>query len=496
MAGIDVLRGGGSAIDAAIAMSAVLVVVQPYACHLGGDAFTVIRIAGGETLALNAGGRAPLAATPDRFADGIPARGAAAATVPGLVDAWCAVHGRLASKPLPALLSPAIALARDGFAVSPHLAFAIRSAQDLLSADPGCTAAFLSNGAPRSGTTLRQPDLARTLERIATDGGEGFYGHETGDALFSFMRENGGLIGEDDLARDEAAWGSPLQISYRDATVYEQPLPSQGFLTLEALNIVEELRLGQHSIVSADAVHLAAEAMRLAFADRDRYAGDPDALDVPIARLLSKEHAGRLRSTITSKSSAAPAAVHGGDTTSFAVVDGAGNVVTFIQSIFAVWGAAAMAPGTGVLLNNRMTGFSLDPRSPNVVRPGIRTVHTLNTWLVERGDGRVYAGGTPGAHYQVQTNLQVITAMLDWRLNPQSAIDAPQWAWTADGNLALEGRFPQNTFRELEAHGHQMQRLAAWDTSLSRSQIVGLDPRTGSVFAASDPRSEGCALAF
>jgi len=497
LAAIDLLRAGGNAIDAALACSAVLTVVQPHSSQLGGDAFCIVRPRSGETVALNAGGRAPLAATRERFPDGIPLRGATAVAVPGLVDAWCALHARFGTKPLGELLAPAAALAREGFPVSQHFAAAAAAHRDVLAADPGCAAAFLIDGAPpKSGALLRQPDLASTLEAIASDGRDSFYAGDAGSRILALMRERGGLIAEDDLARDQGVWGEPLSTGYRGWTVYEQPLPSQGFVTLEALNIVEGFALGSLDVLSPDAVHRAVEAVRLAFADRDAYAGDPDAADVPTDRLLSKEHAAELRARIDPARAALAAPIAGaGDTTSFAVADGEGNAVAFIQSIFQPWGAALVVPGTGVLLNDRMTGFSLDPASPNVLRPGMRTVHTLNTWLLEGPDGRVCAGATPGADFQVQVNLQIITRLVDWRLDPQRALDAPKWGLEG-GELGLEARFPPETFAELERRGHRVRRLPSWYYVVDRGQLVGRDPATGALFAASDLGSEGCALAW
>ncbi|MEX1254668.1 MAG: gamma-glutamyltransferase [Dehalococcoidia bacterium] len=508
LAGLDVLRGGGNAIDAALAVSAVMVVTQPYSSHLGGDAFTIIRTASGETVALNAGGRAPLAATPERFPDGVPLRGPTAVAVPGLVDAWCALQQRFATRPLAELLAPAIALARDGFPTSQSLGRVARGSQDELTADPGCNEVFFGEGVARAGKILRQPDLARTLEAIASDGRNGFYGGAVGKRITAYMEEHGGLLSDEDLARDQAVWGEPLRVDYRGCTVYEQPLPSQGFLALEALNIVEGFDLANAPATSADAVHPCAEAMRLAFADRDAHVGDPDAVEVPIERLLSKEHAAELRQRITNGAEApTTSALRGGDTTSFAVADEQGNLVSFIQSIFHPWGSAVLVPGTGVLLNNRMLGFSLDAASPNALRPGMRTVHTLNTWLLDGPDGVVYAGGTPGADFQVQTNLQVITNLVDRRLDPQSAIDAPKWVltargdlapkWvlTARGDLALEGRFPQETLDELSKRGHRVKPGAAWETTFSRSQLVARRA-DGTLLAASDLRGEGSALGW
>jgi gamma-glutamyltranspeptidase/glutathione hydrolase len=305
----------------------------------------------------------------------------------------------------------------------------------------------------------------------------------------------GGTIAREDLARNQAVWGEPLRISYKNWTVRGQPLPSQGYMTLQALKTIEGFDLSGETLTSPTTVHLAAEAMRLAFRDRVAYAGDPDVVDVPIEMLLSDEHGAELRERIEAQATGPAVASHGGDTTSFAVADGAGMLVSFIQSIFSPWGSAVLVPNTGVLFNNRMRGFSLDPASPNALAPGKRTVHTLNTWLLEREDGTWFAGGTPGADFQVQVNLQSIMALADWRLNAQWAIDAPRWALLSEGQLGLEARFPPETFADLAARGQRIERLAAWSPALCRSQIVGRT-RQGAVFAASDPRGEGCALAW
>jgi gamma-glutamyltranspeptidase/glutathione hydrolase len=470
--------------------------VQPHSTHLGGDAFCIVRTAAGETVALNAGGRAPLAATPDRFPDGIPQRGAAAVTVPGLVDAWCAAQDRFATRELDELLAPAVALAREGFVVTQQFANAATFHYDSLAADPGCAETFLIDGAPpKPGTILRQPDLANTLEAIGDGGRAEFYSGDLGRRIADVIHERGGLLTIYDLAGDTARWEEPPpSTSYRACKVYEQPLPSQGFVTLEALNILEGFELAQHAFTSPEAVHPMVESLRLAFDDRFRFAGDPAAVDVPIDRLLSKKHAAEQRARIDPQRALPAADLAGpGDTTSFAVADGEGNVATFIQSIFAPWGAAVLVPGTGVLLNNRMTGFSLDPASPNVLRPGMRTMHTLNTWLLDMPDGRTYAGGTPGAMYQVQVNLQTITTLVDWQLDPQRAIDAPKWG--LDGvTVGLEARFRAEAIAGLQERGHAVQRLPSWHLMLSRSQIAGREPG-GALVAASDLRGEGAALA-
>jgi gamma-glutamyltranspeptidase/glutathione hydrolase len=453
---MDVLRRGGNAIDAAITVSAVMCVTGPAMSHLGGDGFALVRTAAGETLALNSGGRAPLAATPEAYPNGIPRKGASAVAVPGLVDAWYALHGRLGSRPLAELLAPAAGLARDGFAVSHPYVRALRGWAEVLASDPGCKEVFLADGVPTTGTVLRQSDLARTLEA---------------GAICEHLARDGGLLTLEDLARDQAVWSEPLHTSYRGRRVFGQPLPTQGFMALEALNIIEGFDLASMPLASADAVHVTAESVRLVFSDRQRYAGDPDFVDVPMERLLSKEHAAELRARIDARRAGAAVPPSRGDTTSFAVADGEGNAVSFIQSVYQPWGAGVLVPGTGVLLNDRMWGFSLDSSSPNVLAPGKRTVHTLNTWLLENADGSLYAGGTPRADFQVQTNVQVLTSIADWGLNPQAAIDAPKWVLTTNAELALEGRFPYETVAGLSERGHAIISMPAWAFTFCHHQV-------------------------
>jgi len=496
--GMNALQRGANAIDAAIAASAVNVVVKPHWTHLGGDAFVLIWRRESDTVeCLNAGGRASRHATLDSFAGGIPTHGAVASTVPGLVDAWIELHSRRGSRPLDELLAPAIALAELGFPVSQRLAGAMRMlAESGLRIDDETRRTFLVDGARPygPGETFRQPELAETLRRIAADGREGFYSGATGRAIVGAMRAAGGLIDEEDLAQPAALWHDPLSTTYRGVTVYEQALPSQGFILLLALNILEQVPLRDWGLGSADAVHAMVEATRLAFADGRRYAADPLAEAVPIVELLSKERARTRAQEIDRKRAkrheAAPAR---SDTTSFVVADET-TVVSFIQSVFWPWGSGVTIPGTGVLMNNRMTGFSIDPQSPNCVAPGKRTVHTLNTFLAVKDGELVAGGGTPGGDFQVQCNLQTIAGIIDWGLDLQAAIDAPRWVTVGRDVLALEARFPAGVIDDLRARGHAVERLAAWDAAQSRSQVIA-STSGGGWAVASDLRGEGVALA-
>ena len=498
LAALDILQRGGNAADAAIAAACVNVVTKPDCTHLGGDAFTLIwRRRQDEVDCLNAGGRAPHGATPDRFRDGIPALGAAASTVPGLVDALLELHVTYATLPLDTLLAPAIHYSEEGFPVSQRLSRVMA----VLAADATAAAAqarrvFLKDGrAPYApGETLRQPELAQTLRRIVEEGRDGFYAGETAERIAAAMADAGGVIDKDDLAEQTAVWSEPIKTPYAGCAVYEQALPSQGIILLEALNIVEAFPLRDWGLGSADAIHVMVEALKMAFADRRRYAGDPVVEDVPLARLLSKEH-GRARAAEIDLRVARerPPALLGGDTTEFVVGDEE-MAIAFIQSVFAPWGSRFVVPGTGILMNNRLRGFSLDAESPNRLAPGKRTMHTLNTFMALREGRLVVGGGTPGADYQVQSNLQSLTGVLDWGLDLQSAVDMPRWAVLGDGALGLEGRFPDSMFADLAARGHAVRRLPDWHAEIAKSQLIA-STEEGGWAVASDLRGEGVALA-
>ncbi len=495
MIAMNVFQRGGNAIDAAIATAAVNVVTKPHRTHLGGDAFVLIWHRRPNAVeCLNAGGRAPRRATLAEFPDAIPGRGARASTVPGLVDAWVQLHARHGSLPLGDLLAPALQLADQGFPVSMRLANAMTM---LMDDDAPIRETFLAGGKRpfNEGEIFRQPDLAQTLGRIAADGRDGFYGGSTARAIASAMAAAGGLIDEGDLEQPTAHWQAPLTSEYAGCTVYEQALPSQGIILLEALNIVEGFPIAEWGLVSADSVHVMVEATRLAFADVRRYAADPEVEAVPVETLLSKEWAQARAREIDLKQArhhfAAPLRT---DTTSFVVADEE-SAVSFIQSVFAPWGSRFVIPGTGILMNNRLRGFHSDPESPNRLQPGKRTVHTLNTFLVVRDGQLVLGGGTPGGDFQVQTNLQTIAGVLNWGLDLQSAIDAPRWAGLPGGGLAMERRFPENVMRELQARGHAVKPVAPWEGTIARSQVIASLPEGGWA-VASDLRGEGVALAL
>ena len=494
---MNIMQRGGNAADAAVAVAAVNVVTKPHRTQLGGDAFALVWRRQHNTVdCLNAGGLAPKLATPERFADGIAAAGAASSTIPGLVDAWIELNITYGTMPIERLLEPAIRLAEEGFPVSHRLYGAMTMLPDMREsyADP-LRAAFLKNGhtpyAP--GETLKQPELAETLNRIADEGREGMHEGHVASLIAKAMEAAGGLIGEADLAGQTAHWHEPLVTSYRDYQIYEQALPSQGIILLEALNIAEQFPLAEWGLGSADAVHVLAEATKLAFADSQRYAADPDIETVPAEELLSKEFAKKRAAEIDLRraNQPGPAALRS-DTTEFVVGDEE-LAVAFIQSIFSPWGSGFMIPGTGILMNNRLRAFSSDPASPNLIKPGKRTIHTLNTFMAIKDDQLVVGGGTPGGDFQVQSNLQTLVGSLDWQLDLQATLDMPRWVALGEDNLTMEARFAPNVRDDLAGRGHKVHVAAAWDGTLARSQVIASRP-DGGWAVASDLRGEGVAL--
>jgi gamma-glutamyltranspeptidase/glutathione hydrolase len=474
----------------------VNVVTKPHRTHLGGDCFFLIWKKGtDEVECLNAGGRAPLKATIDRFKDGIPVTGPLASTVPGLVDAVLELYSSHATMPLGTLFAPAIELAERGFPTSMRLSEAMTRVEGF--DNPAMRETFLVDGkrAYRAGETFRQPDLAETLKRIVEDERDGFYAGKTAELIAKAYRDAGGIIDEADFERNTAHTPDPIKTSYAGCEVYEQALPSQGIILLEALNIAENFPIADWGLGSVDANHVLIEATKLAFADSRRYTADPEVIDVPVDLMLSKEHARELSKHIDlKKAHDYELTLQSTDTTEFVIGDETYGIA-FIQSVFAAWGARFVIPGTGILMNNRLRGFSLDPNHPNRLEPGKRTVHTLNTFLALKDGGLAVGGGTPGADYQVQCNLQTIVGTQNWGLDLQSAIDMPRWVTINKGEIAIESRFDRSVIEGLSDRGHSLRVLAPWDATLARTQVMQTLPQGGWA-VASDLRGEGLPIAF
>ncbi|MEX2227268.1 MAG: gamma-glutamyltransferase [Dehalococcoidia bacterium] len=496
--GVAVLRRGGNAFDAALAMSAVLPVVKPGRSHLGGDAYILAYPKReGRVTAICSGGKAPMATSLAAYADGMPPRGGKTIAIPGLVDAWQVFRDRWCSMPMADALAPAIGYAREGFAVSRELELLLAGTQGMFTKYTGLAQSLYIDGAPpRTGQVLRQPALAATLDAVAHGGRAAFYEGAIAQQIAEGVQATGGYVTAEDLRSHSADVAEPLYVDYRGYTVYETPPNSQGLILLEELNIIEGYDVAGWGHLSGDAIHHMVEAKKLAFEDRQRFAGDPSFVDFDAMRLLTKEHAASRRGEIDPERARASAiAAASSDTTSFVVADAAGNCCSFIQSVYAPFGSAICLPELGIIMNNRMCGFSLDPAHPNALAPGKRTMHTLNTYMVFR-DGRPYLiGNTPGADFQVQTNLQVITGVLDFALDPQAAVDAARWGDTPDG-LLIEDDMPEHTSKELARRGHDVRLVAKRGNGTGRPQAIVIDGESGAFIGGSDSRGEGGAAGW
>jgi gamma-glutamyltranspeptidase / glutathione hydrolase len=510
-AGLLALRAGGNSVDAAVTVAATLSVVEPFMSGLGGDGFYHVHMRRtGESVVFNGTGPAPRAATAERYAAGLPPAGPLAVSVPGSVGAWGAMHARFGRRPWSSLLEAAVHYARDGFGVTRACRHFAGEQVSALRADSRSAQVFLRDGQPPGlGTPIVQADLARTLDRLAAAGPDDFYRGEIARQLAAGCRAAGGLVGADDLGAFTPEVQAPIELAYRGYAVRQAPPNSMGWVLLQELGIVEHFDLAVMGPLSADLVHTLVEAKKLAFADRDRWSGDPRFFDAPLAEILSRAYLARRAAEIDPKRTApagAGAATVPVDTTYFCVVDGEGNAVSGIQSLNSAFGSGVTAGNTGILLNNRMTPWHLEPGHPNRLAPGRRVRHTMNSPMVFK-DGELWAVlGTPGGDYQVQVNLQVLTAMVDFGYDPQQAAEMPRWSSTQPGQeanwphecpdaLNLEARFPADVGAELARRGHQVVALGELDGPCS-VEIIRRDAATGMLMAGSDPRRDGWALAY
>jgi gamma-glutamyltranspeptidase/glutathione hydrolase len=495
-AGLAVLQDGGSAVDAAVAAAAVCAVTQPHRTSIGGDLFALVYDASSrEVTAYNGSGAAPRALTRERFSGGFPSEGALLATVPGVLAAYgdlMSAHGRLG---LDRVLAPAIQYAAEGFPVSDGLAEGFVDSGARL--DEEAARVFGPRGRfPRAGEILQQPDLAATLSDVATHGAETFYRGPLAERLAAGIAAAGGALAADDLAAHATDRPAATHTRYRGLSVYGQPPVSQGHILLEELAIAEGLDMSALPWGSADLVHQLVEIKKMAFADRDAYAGDPRVVPFAVGRLLDPEFAERRRHAIPGRASdRTDPGVMASDTTYLAVVDRDGNAVSLIESVFSEFGSACVVPGTGVLLNNRLIGFSLDPSSPNVLAPGKRPIHTLNTVIALDGSTPRFVFGTPGRHAQVQTNFQLAVGLIDQGFDVQRAIEEPRWYHEAGRALKIESRFPESTRRALVARGHEIALLGDWAPVTGGAQAIAIDAN-GVFSGGADPRREGHAAGY
>ncbi len=503
--GLRVLQEGGNAVDAAVTMSATLSVVEPHMTGPGGDLVALVYAgATGRVHCLDAAGRAPARATPEavrqRGVEAIPPRSGLAVTVPGAVSGWAALLERFGKIDLRRALEPAIAYAEDGFPVTEVIAAQWAASEDLLRRRRAAPAAYLIGGrAPRAGEVFRNPDLGRTLRTLAARGAEAFYRGELGEAVAACVRSEGGLLDPGDLAGHVPSWVDPIWSSYRGYTVLQAPPSFQGVTALEILNVLEafDLRASGHN--SAESLHVMIEAKKLAFADRQRYLADPTRTDVPVARLLSKAYARRRARLIGDRASTYAAGPLDAETETVVAVaaDGAGNAVVLLSSLFNAFGSGIVVEGTGVVLQNRGAGFSLDPRDRNAIGPAKRPLHTLAPAMVLEGDELVLALGVMGGDMQVQGHAQVLANLVEFGLPLQEAVDAPRVRHLEGGRVYLDAGIAADVEAELKARGHEVERDGLPTTTTSGgAQAVAIDRRTRVLAGASDWRKDGCAAGF
>jgi gamma-glutamyltranspeptidase/glutathione hydrolase len=505
--GIDVLQRGGNAVDAAIAMAATLNVTEPMMTGIGGDMFALVYWAKTKELkGLNASGRAPRALSLDYFAKkGIkqmPQTGMESITVPGAFDGWVTLLEKYGTMKLPDLLAPAIDYAETGFPVMEKTAEDWDAEVRKLKRNSAAAANYLIDGrAPKAGEIFRQTNLARTLRTLAREGRDGFYKGEIARAIAEYFQKNGGFISMEDLAATKADWVDPISTNYRGYTVYEIPPNGQGITALIALNILEGFDLASLSTQPDRYYHTLIEATKLAFADRNRYIADPAFAKVPVAELLSKEFAAKRRALIDPNKaldSPPPGDVNfGTDTTYFTVVDKDGNAVSFINSLFDAFGSGIVAGDTGIVFQNRGSGFSLDPKHPNRLEPGKRPFHTIIPAMVFK-DGKLFLSfGVMGGAIQPQGHVQVLTNIIDLGMGLQQAIDAPRFRFTSGKSVLMEDELSAPVIDRLISLGHvRAKPPGILRSSMGGGQAIMIDPESKTLMGGSDSRKDGLAIGY
>lgn len=522
-AGIDILRKGGNAVDAAIAVASTLAVVYPQMNTIGGDNFWLIYNAKTKELkGLNASGRSGSLATIDYYKNQgfhkIPSRGYLAAnTVPGVVSGWDEAY-QYASKsmnnalPWNTLFTSAIDYSEQGFSVSPSLNY-----WSTVNIDPKdkefrelqrfseFKKVFLKDDgqAYQIGDILKQPDLANTLKTIANKGANEFYLGDIAKNIVNDLQSHGGVLTLDDFAKHRATWVAPIHVNYRQYTAYNLPPNTQGMASLEILNILNNFDIKSLGEGSADYYHLIIEATKQAFADRDKYLTDPDFNQIPLDLLLSTQHGQQQAKQIDMQKACVEIKPLDpkGDTVWFGVVDAEGNAVSIIQSIYHDFGSGIVAKDTGILLQNRGSFFSLDPNHINRLEPNKRTFHTLNPAMLLKDNKPYLVYGTMGGEGQPQTQAAIVTRIVDYGMTPQDAINAPRWlhgrTWGASSNnLKVEGRIPNDVINSLKLRGHDVQVIDDYTDTMGHAGAILVDANHHLLMGATDPRGDGLAAGY
>ena len=512
-AGLQVLIEGGNAVDASVTAAATLSVVEPTMTGLGGDLFALL--CNGRTdsvYALNASGRAPfgasLEALEDRFPKqrSMPHTGILSISVPGAIDGWEQLlkhHGTIS---LSRALAPAIEYARNGFVVTEVVANQWKASESLLLRDPTAASTFLPNGrAPKAGETFSNSKLATTLERLSSDGSETFYRGELAHEVSKDLSRRGSWFSETDFSSHRSDWVTPLRTMFRGREILELPPNTQGLTAIEILNILDEYDLESLGHNSPNYLHLFIEAVRIAFADRDAYVADSTAVDTEVIKYLcSKSYAASRRDEIELTRSASrvsawrqdgpvpPPRVGSGDTVCLAAADSNGNVVSLIQSLFGAFGSGVMAGDTGIVLQNRASLFSIEPRHPNCLAPGKRSFHTLIPAVVLEKNKPLLAFGVMGGDMQAQGHAQVIANFLAFDMNIQEAGEAARARWTGEG-VAVESGISSEARSGLSTRMHHLTNEIG---GFGGFQGIEIDQVGGVLKGGSDPRKDGVAIGW
>ena len=497
--GIDIMKSGGNAVDAAIAACATLCVVEPAMTGIGGDCFALYSPAGSTVpLALNGSGRAPKAAS----VDGIRAQGistievqsAHAVTVPGAIAAWTKLNADHGHKSMEELLAPAIDYAQNGFPVMHRVGMDWAGLKTKLLADDIASKVLLKNGeAPQIGTIFSQPLLAETLKTISREGRDGFYKGAIAEDIVNRLKELGGFHTLNDFDECEVEYVSPINTQYRGHEVHECPPNGQGICALMILNI-----LSRHNISKMDEVnkiHLLAEATKLAYHQRNLYVSDPKFSQIPVDWLLSEAHTNELNRMIDLDTACTPQSLDfpsHEDTTYLCCVDIDGNAISFINSLFSGFGSGIMAPKSGVILQNRGSSFLIDDTHTNRIEGGKRPMHTIIPGMITKSEKTIAPFGVMGGQYQSTGHSNFISNVLDLGLDIQEAMDQPR-SFAIDGLLQVEDGFSSNVYEQLQEKGHELEYM---EKPLGGSQAVWIDHANGVLIGGSDPRKDGCALGF
>ncbi len=505
-AAAQILAKGGSAVDAAIAANAVLGLVEPMMDGVGGDMFAIYWDAkSGKLTGLNGSGPAPRGLSPKFLAEKgektMPRDGIHSVTVPGAVGGWWAMHQRFGKLPWKDLFQSAIAYADDGFPVTEAIVEAWSTAGEIkkLKADGESARVFLLKGKPPvEGEVFRNPDLARAYRLIAEKGPDAFYKGEIAAAILKTSAKLGGTMTAEDLASYSPEFVTPISVDYRGWRVYELPPNGQGMAALEMLNIMETSPASSFGPFSPAEMHMRIEAMKLAYSDLRRYDADPRTVDVPVSGLLSKEYA-KKRAALIDPGKANCEVPAGqpiaSDTTYLTMVDKEGNIVSWIQSVSSGFGSGITVEGMGFALQNRGANFVLDPKHPNVLAGGKRSLHTIIPGFMEKGD--LHAGfGIMGGFNQPLAHAQFVSNIVDYGMNLQAALEAPRFTkLNATGcDVSIEMRVPAETLQQLSERGHHINIRREYTQEMGRGQAIMHDSKTGVNYAASDPRADGSAV--